>query len=164
LGHRRGFGCIDSIIWFNWLVFALGSNWLLGSQNCYRCTRSYSGNRVPIGAKANTPPFARRLLPRAARTKTASAGPAGQTKDTVHTEACPAPFAPARQDEGPTKTIGPPPPQSRGSPVYNSAHVAGLVSGRCMGSMGWVVSVIKYVVMTRCNLPSWEYSGDKLGN
>src|SRR5688572_14182872 len=26
-----------------------------------------------------------------------------------------------------------------------------------------VVSVIGFIVMTACNLPSWEYSGDKLG-
>jgi hypothetical protein len=44
--------------------------------------------------------------------------------------------------------------------MYNSAHAVGpRVSG-----VGWVVFVIKYAVMTRCNLPSWEYSKDKLGN
>jgi hypothetical protein len=44
--------------------------------------------------------------------------------------------------------------------MYNLAHAVGPhVSG-----VGWDVSVIKYTVMTRCNLPSWEYSGDKLGN
>lgn len=32
-----GFGCIDYIIWCNWLIlFVLGSNWLLDSQNYYR--------------------------------------------------------------------------------------------------------------------------------
>jgi hypothetical protein len=44
--------------------------------------------------------------------------------------------------------------------MYTSAHVAGpRVSG-----VGRAVSVIKYIVMTRCNLPSWEYYRDKLGN
>jgi hypothetical protein len=46
--------------------------------------------------------------------KTASVGPTGQTKDAVHTEAYLTPFAPARQDEGPTKAIGPPPPSQQG--------------------------------------------------
>nr|QXO87011.1 hypothetical protein [Stipa capillata] len=38
LGHRCGFGCIDCILWCNWLFFTLVSIWLLGSQNCDRCT------------------------------------------------------------------------------------------------------------------------------
>jgi hypothetical protein len=59
----------------------------------------------PVGVKANTPPFARRHLLHAARTKTTSVGPAGQTKDVIHTEACSAPIALARQDEGPAKAI-----------------------------------------------------------
>jgi hypothetical protein len=70
---------------------------------------SYISKVFVVGAKAYKPPFARRHLLRAARTKTASAGPTGQTKNNVHTEACSAPFAPARQDEGPAKAIGPPP-------------------------------------------------------
>jgi hypothetical protein len=44
--------------------------------------------------------------------------------------------------------------------MYNLAHVA----GPRVSSVGWAMSVIKYAAMTRCNLPSWEYSGDKLGN
>jgi hypothetical protein len=44
--------------------------------------------------------------------------------------------------------------------MYNSAHVA----GPRVSSVGWAMFVIKCVVMTHCNLPSWEYSGDQLGN
>jgi hypothetical protein len=87
--------------------------------------RKIHARKPHVGAKANTPPFARQHLLCAARRKTASAGPTGQTKDVVHTEACSTPFAPARQDEGPVKAIGPPPPQSRERPMFKSAHVAG---------------------------------------
>nr|VDD66021.1 unnamed protein product [Brassica oleracea] len=37
-GYWCGSGCIDRIFWCNRLFFTLGSNWLLGSQNCNRCT------------------------------------------------------------------------------------------------------------------------------
>jgi hypothetical protein len=110
--------------------------------------------------KANTPPFARRLLPRAARTKTVSTGPAGQTKGADQTEACSAPFAPVRQDEGPVED-------------HRTSHFLGTGRGPCTvrpkklgpawACVGWAVSVIKYTVMTGCNLPSWENFGDKPG-
>lgn len=35
--------------------------------------------------------------------------------------------------------------------------------GPAWACVSWAVSVIKYTVMTGCNLPSWEYSGDKPG-
>ncbi|KAK1272339.1 hypothetical protein QJS04_geneDACA007570 [Acorus gramineus] len=32
-----GSGCIDYIFWCNWLLFTLGSNWLLDCKICCRC-------------------------------------------------------------------------------------------------------------------------------
>jgi hypothetical protein len=75
-------------------------------------------------------------------------------------EACSTPFAHTRQDEDPAE-------------VYGTSHFLTTERGPCTvppTELGpawtcviWVVSVIKFTVMTVCNLPSWEYSGDKPG-
>jgi hypothetical protein len=112
---------------------------------------------VVVGAKANTPPFAHRLRSRLAQTKAESIG---QAKGANRTEAYSTPFAHTRQDEGPTE-------------VYGTSHSFTTERGPCAirpKELGpaWTcviraVSVIKFIVMTVCNLPSWEYSGDKPG-
>jgi hypothetical protein len=115
---------------------------------------------MSVGTKASTPLFARRLPPRIAQTKTASARPASQTKGADQTEAYSAPFAPTRQDEGPAE-------------VHRTSHSLITERGPCTvrpiklgptwACVNWVMSVIKYIVMTVCNLPLWKYSGDKPG-
>jgi hypothetical protein len=104
-----------------------------------------------VGTKANMPPFARRLLPRTAWTKTASTGPAEQTEGADQTEACSTPFALTRRDEGPTE-------------VHRTSHSLSTGRGPCTvqptklgpawACVSWAVSVIKYIVMTGYNLSS----------
>jgi hypothetical protein len=63
--------------------------------------------------------------------------------------------------------------QDKGSVEVYESHVVTAPGGPCgicptitgpaRISVLWVVFVIAFTVMTVCNLPSWEYSGDKLG-
>jgi hypothetical protein len=115
---------------------------------------------MTVGTKANTPPFARRLCPRLAQAKAGSIEPAGQAKGANRMEACSTPFAHTRQDDDPAE-------------VYGTSHFLSTGRGPCTvrpTELGptwtcviWVVSIIKFTVMTVCNLPLWEYYGDKPG-
>ena len=111
-----------------------------------------------VGTKANTPPFARWLRPHLAQAKAGSTEPAGQAKGANLMEACSTPFAHTRQDEGPTED-------------YRTSHSLTTETGPCavrptelglaLTCMIRAVCVIKFTVMTVCNLPLWEYSRDK---
>jgi hypothetical protein len=113
-----------------------------------------------LGRRRTLVPFARRLRPRLAQAKAGSTEPAGQAKGINRMEACSTPFAHTRQDEGPTED-------------YGTSHSLTMERGPCAvrpTELGlawtcviWVVSVIKFTVMTVCNLPLWEYSRDKPG-
>jgi hypothetical protein len=84
--------------------------------------------------------------------------PPWQAKGANRMEACSTLFAHTRQDEGSAE-------------VYGTSHSLTTKRGPCAvrpSELGpaWacairVVSVIKFTVMTVCNLHSWEYSGDK---
>jgi hypothetical protein len=116
--------------------------------------------KLIVGTKANTLPFVRRLRPRFALAKAGSTEPTGQAKGTNRMEASSIPFAHTRQDEGLAKD-------------YETSHSLTTKRGPCavrpteLGPawtcVNWAVCVIKFTVMTICNLPSREYSWDKLG-
>jgi hypothetical protein len=62
------------------------------------------------------------------------------------------------RDEGPVDVYGPPAPSPLGACVIQ--HI---VMGPVRTSAIRAVSVIRFTLMTICNLPSWEYFGDKPG-
>jgi hypothetical protein len=113
-----------------------------------------------VGAKANTLPFARCLRRLVTPTNTTSIEHARASRR-------------RRLDED---RRGPPsssPLQDEGSVEVYESHVVTAPGGPCriwpivMGparrSVLRAAFVIAFTVMTICNLPSWEYSGDKLG-
>jgi hypothetical protein len=113
-----------------------------------------------VGTKANTPTFAQRFHPRLAQARAGSIEPAEQAKGANWIEACLTPFSHTRQDKGPAED-------------YETSHSLTTERGPCVVrpiELGptWTcviraMSVIKFTVMTVCNLPSWEYSRDKPG-
>jgi hypothetical protein len=86
-----------------------------------------------------------------------------------------APFAPTSRGEDHQRLLG---PDDRGREGHKALcpsmrEGARVQSGPCrrappadchMSRAGWATSVTKYAVMTHCNPPMREYSGDKLGN
>jgi hypothetical protein len=75
------------------------------------------------------------------------------------TETCATPFALVLQDEGPVDVYGPPAP----SPSGGACVIRPIVMGPVRTSAIRAMSVIRFTLMTICNLPSWEYFGDKPG-
>jgi hypothetical protein len=113
-----------------------------------------------VGAKANTLPFARCLRRLVNPTKTTSTEHARASRRRRSDEdRRDPPLSSLSQDEGPVE-------------VYESHVVTALggpcgtrpiVTGPARRSVLRAAFVIAFAVMTVCNLPSWEYSGDKLG-
>jgi hypothetical protein len=115
---------------------------------------------LSVGTKANTPPFARPLRPCLAQAKAGSTEPAGQANGANRMDTYSTPFAQTRQDEGPAEDYG----ASHSLTTERDPRVVRPTElGRAWACVIRAVSVIKFTVMTICNLPSWEYSGDKPG-
>jgi hypothetical protein len=85
--------------------------------------------------------------------------PPGQAENANRTKARSTPFPLVRQVKGPAQVYGPPAPSPLGRPMCDSAHRYGPHADSC--NKGRVCN--KVCLMTVCNLPSWEYSGDKPG-
>jgi hypothetical protein len=114
-----------------------------------------------VGTKANTPPFTPDdFVLTLRRRRLDSRNPPGQAKGANRMEACSTPFTHTKQDRGPVEVYKTSHPHHQERPMCGLAHRAGPRMGMCDF---WAVSVIKFTVMTVCNLPSWEYSGDKPG-
>jgi hypothetical protein len=112
-----------------------------------------------VGTKANTPPFALNDFVLTLH-RLDSRKPPGQAKGASRTEACSTPFAYTGQDEGPAEVYGTSHPHHQERPMYGFRPTELGPAWECEIR---VVSVIKFTIMTVCNLPSWEYSGDKPG-
>jgi hypothetical protein len=116
--------------------------------------------RANLGAKANTLPFAR--CPRRLITST-------KTTSIEHAQAS----RRCRLDEDRRGPPSSPSLQDEGSVEVYESHVVTtpvgpcgirpIVTGPAWRSVLRAAFVIAFTVMTDCNLPSWEYSGDKLG-
>jgi hypothetical protein len=116
--------------------------------------------RANVGAKANTLPFARCFHRLITSTKTTS------TEHARASRMCPL-------DEDRRGPPSPSPLQDEGSVEVYESHVITALGGPCVirpivTGLTWTsilraAFVIAFTVMTVCNLPSWEYSGDKLG-
>jgi hypothetical protein len=83
-----------------------------------------------------------------------------QDEGAARTTTSATPFGLVLLDEGPIEVYGPPTLSSAwGGPCVIRPIVMGPVR---LGAIR-VVSLIGFTLMTICNLPSWEYSGDKPG-
>jgi hypothetical protein len=70
------------------------------------------------------------------------------------------PFVLVLLDEGPAEVYGPP---ALPSAWKGQCVIWPMVMGPARSGAIRAVSVIGFTLMTICNLPSWEYSGDKPG-
>jgi hypothetical protein len=83
-----------------------------------------------------------------------------QAEGADRTETCATPFALVLQDEGPADDYGLPASRTTGG---GPCVIRPIVMGPVRTSVIRVMSLIRFTLMTICNLPTWEYSRDKPG-
>jgi hypothetical protein len=115
---------------------------------------------ISVGVKANTPPFARRLHPRLAQTKAESIEPARTGRGRQSDGCLFDPHSSYEKRRRPCRSLWTSRSLTTGG---GPCAIRPIEMGPAWTGVIRVVSVIKFTVMTVCNLPLWEYSGDKPG-